>query len=268
VALLGALDEAKSMANTLIFNLREMDPGHYQGHPVVIVTEDGTGISAYEGSDILRYQEENDLQPFSKVTVSQLRGGDRFFVITPEFLDAAFDKINITAMAADTLKAYHARVVERVRDIRRRSLREKAEVIQLRMKGGSRGADIGEGENVGNIVRWINVDGLLEMPRELVKPHAPRLRRVFRLFMKALGVPDGEAEWYWAAAIQSTRTVRVRAGLDRNRVFYKLLLDPTSVEQFFHGDKGDLRNLIDIACKGVFSVSHIVKEHDDEHPEY
>lgn len=268
VSLLGELDEVKLMANALIFNLRELEPGHYQGHPVVIVTEEGASISAYEGSDILRYQEENDLQPFSKVPISQLHGGDRFFVITPEFLDAASDKINITAMASESLRAYHIRVVDRVRDIRGWSLRDKAEVIQRRMKSNAWGADIGEGENVGNIVRWINVEGLLEMPRELVKPHAPKIRKVFMLFMKALGVSDGEIDWYWAAAIQSTRKVRIRAGLDRNRVFYKLLLDPTSVEQFFHGDKGDLRNLIDIACKNVFTVSHIVKEHDDEHPEH
>ena len=266
VPLLGELDEVKLMANALIFNLRELEPGHYQGHPVVIVTEEGASISAYEGSDILRYQEENDLQPFSKVTVSQLQAGDRFFVITPEFLDAASDKINITAMASETLRAYHTRVVERVRDIRGWSLREKAEVIQRRMKGDARGTDIGEVENVDNIVRWIDVEGLLKIPRQLVKPHAPRLRKVFKLFMKALGVLDGEIDWYWAAAIQSTRKVRIRAGLDRNRVFFKLLLDPASVEQFFHGDKGDLRNLIDIACRNVFTVSHIVKEHDDEHP--
>ncbi|MGE4343643.1 MAG: hypothetical protein AB7F20_05065 [Geoalkalibacter sp.] len=266
VSLLGELDEVKLIANTLIFNLREIEPGHYQGHPVVIVTEEGANISAYEGSDILGYREENDLQPFSKVTVSQLQGGDRFFVITPEFLDAASDKINITAMASETLRAYHARVVERVRDIRGWSLREKAEVIQRRMKGDPLGTHIGEGENVGNIVRWIDVEGLLKVPRELVKPHAPRLRKVFKLFMKALGVSDGEIDWYWAAAIQSTRKVRIRAGLDRNRVFYKLLLDSTSVEQFFHGGKGDLRDLIDIACRNVFTVSHIVKEHDDEHP--
>ncbi|WP_225072566.1 hypothetical protein [Desulfuromonas sp. CSMB_57] len=268
VSLLGELDEVKLIANTLIFNLRELEPGHYQGHPVVIVTEEGASISAYEGSDILQYQEENDLQPFSKVTVSKLQGGDRFFVITPEFLDAASDKINITAMASETLRAYHARVVERVRDIRGWSLREKAEVIQRRMKSDALRTDIGEGENVGNIVRWIDVEGLLKVPRELVKPHAPRLRNVFKLFMKALGVSDGEIDWYWAAAIQSTRKVRIRAGLDRNRVFYKLLLDPTSVEHFFYGDRGDLRTLIDIACRNVFTVSHIVKEHDDEHPEH
>jgi hypothetical protein len=268
VSLLGELDEVKLMANALIFNLRDMEPGHYQGHPVVIVTEEGASISAYEGSDILRYQEENDLQPFSKVTVSQLQGGDRFFVITPEFLDAASDKINITAMATETLRAYHTRVLERRREIRGYSLREKAEVIQRRMKSDARGTDIGEGENVGNIVRWINVEGLLDTPRELVKPHAPKIRKVFKLFMQALGVSDGETDWYWAAAIQSTRKVRIRAGIDRNRVFYKLLLDPSSVEQFFQGDKGDLRNLIDIACRNVFTVSHIVKEHDDEHPEH
>jgi len=268
VSLLGELDEIKLMANTLIFNLRDMEPGHYQGHPVIIMTEEGTSISAYEGSDILRYQEENDLQPFSRVTVSQLQGGDRFFVITPEFLDAASDKINISAMATETLKAYHTRIVERVRDIRGLSLREKAEVIQQRMKGDDLGNNIGEGDNANNIVRWINVERLLEMPRELVTPHAPKNRNVFKHFMKALEVSDGEIEWYWAAAIQSTRKVRIRAGLDRNRVFYKLLLDPTSVEQFFHGDKGDLRNLVDIACRNLFTVSHIVKEHDDEHPEH
>jgi hypothetical protein len=268
VTLLGELDEVKLMTNALIFNLREMETGHYQGHPVIILTEEGARISAYEGSDLLRYQEENDLQPFSKVTVSQLQGGDKFFVITPEFLEAASDKINITAMATETLKAYHTRVVERVHDIRGWSLREKAEVIQRRMKGDSGVADIGEGENVDNIVRWINVENLLKTPRELVKPNAPRLRNVFKHFMRALGVSEGEIDWYWAAAIQSTRKVRIRAGLDRNRVFYKLLLDPASVEQFFHGDKGDLRNLIDIACRNVFTVSHIVKEHDDEHPEH
>ena len=262
VKLLGELDEVKLMANALIFNLREAEPGNYQGHPVVIVTDDGASISAYEGSDVLLYQEENDLQPFSKVTVSQLQGGDRFFVITPEFLDAATDKINITAMASDTLKAYHSRVAERVRSIPGWSPREKAEIVQRRMKDDAKGVDIGECENVGNIARWLDVERLLEVPRELVKPHAPRLRKVFKLFMKALGVSDGEIDWYWAAAIQSTRKVRIRAGLDRNRVFYKLLLDPTSVEQFFRGDKGDLRNLIDIACRNVFTVAHIVKEHE------
>jgi len=268
VTLLEELDEVKLMANALIYNLRESDPGDCHGHPVVIMTDDGASISAYEGSDILRYQEENDLQPFSKVTVSQLHVGDKFFVITPEFLEAASDIINITAMATESLKDYHTRVGERVRDIHGGSLREKAEVIQRRMKEEGREADIGEGDNVGNIVRWIDVERLLEIPRELVRPHAPRHRRVFNLFMKALGVSDGEIDWYWAAAIQSTRKIRIRIGLDRNRVFYRLLLDPTSIEQFFHGDKGDLLNLIDIACRNVFTASQIIKERDDEHPEH
>lgn len=268
VSLLGELDEVESMVNTLIYNLRELEPDRYQGHPIVIVTEEGARIAAYEGSDILRYQDENDLQPFSKVTVSKLDGGDQFFVITPEFLDAASDKINITAMASDSLRNYHTTVGEKVRAISEWSLKGKAEVIQRRMKSDVRGADIGEGEKVVNIIRWINVEGLLKIPRELVRPHAPKIRRVFNLFMSALGVSEGEIDWYWVAAIQSTRKARIRAGLDRNRIFYRLLLDPASVEQFFHGDRTDLRNLIDIACRNVFTVSHILKEHDDEPPEH
>ncbi|WP_136513645.1 hypothetical protein [Geomonas edaphica] len=267
ISLLGELDEVKMIANAFIYNLREIEHGQFQGHPVIIVTDDSAQVSAYEGSEILLYQEENDLQPFSKVQVSQLKSGDRFFVITSEFLDAASDKINITAMASETLKAYHARVVEKVRGIRG-SMREKAEAIQRRMQCDARGADIGEGENVGNIVRWINVEGLLEMPRDLVKPNAPKIRKVFKLFMKALGVSDGEIDWYWAAAIQSTRKVRIRAGLDRNRVFYKLLLDPASVKQFFHGDETDLLNLIDIACRNVFTVAYIIREHENGNTEH
>lgn len=265
VSLLGELDEVKLIANTLIFNLREVEPGHYQGHPVLIVTEEGVNISAYEGSDILKYQEDNDLQPFSKVTVSQLRPGDKCFVITSEFLDAASDKINITALATKTLRDYHTRVVERVSDIQGWSLKDKAEIVQKKMKDEARGTDIGEGENIGNIARWMNVVALLEAPREFVKPQAPKYRKIFKLFMKALGVLDGEIDWYWAAAIQSTRKVRIRAGLDRNRVFYKLLLDPTSVEQYFQGNRENLLTLVDIACRSVFTVTHIVKENDDEH---
>ena len=259
----GELDEVEMIVNTLMYNIRESEPGSYHGHPVIIVTDEGVDISAYEGSEILQYREDNELQPFSKSTVSQLQSGDKFFVITPAFLDSASDKINITAMASDSLRAYHLSIVQRTSNLGTHSLKRRAEIIQQKMKADADSSDIGEGENLGNIIRWINVEKLLEIPRELVKPQAPKVRRVFKLFMNALDASEAEIDWYWSAAIQSTRKARIRAGLDRNRIFYKLLLDPSSVAQYFHSDPRDLRKLIDIACGCVFTVSHIVKEHQD-----
>lgn len=263
IKLLGQLDETTLLTNSFLLNLRESEHATCQGHPVVLFTEEGTQIPAFEGSEVLKFQEESDLQPFVKTPVSGLQPGERFFVITPDFIEAASDKINITAMASETLRVYHSRVVERVKGISGYSLRDKAENIQKRMKDGMIDKDIGEAENVSNILRWINVEPLLKMPREFVKPHAPKIRKVFRLFMQALNVPDTEIDWYWVAAIQTTRKVRVRAGLDRNRVFYRLLLDPASVDKFFTGDKGDLRTLVDIACRNVFTITRIAKEHQD-----
>lgn len=268
ISLLGDLDEVELMASAMSFNLREDGLDQYAGHPVLIKTEEGYSIKASEGTEVLRYTEDNDLQPFSKVTVAKLQDGDRFFFMTNDFIDNVRDKLNITAEATKTLHDYHALILEKKKQIPGTSLKGNAEYLQKQIRDISKTTVPHEVDNLDNIKRWINVEKLLDMPREVVRPQAPKTMKVFRIFMKALGVGEVETDWYWATAIQSTRKVRVRAGFDRARLFYRLLIDPSSVENLFKGDKGDLKNIIDIACRSVFTVQAIIKEHEDANPEY
>jgi hypothetical protein len=266
VTLLGDIDELDLLSNALSFNMRDGELNAAQGHPVIIITEDHCSIKAHEGSLVLRYDDENYIQPFSRVTVADLQNGDKIFFATPDFFDATDESLISPASATTFLMNYHQTIQERVNRLPGTTIRDKArslkQIIQLSMPSG----DFHEVDNLDNLVRWINVEDLINAPREVVKPNAPKLRRTFLIFTKALEISENEADIYWGMAIQSTRKARIRAGVDRTRVIYRLLIDSSSAGKLISKDK--IRHLIDVACRYVFTVHDIKKECADEHQEH
>ena len=264
IDMLESVDELSILSDILTVNMR-YDPelGPVRGHPVVVETDEGLYIKACEGSMVLKYDSNNELQPFKKATVASLVLGDQFFVATPDLMDNLNDKFNLSAMATEHLHMYHMRVRDLAAKLPGTSMRQKAIALQCKMQQDSEGGSLPEISNIANVVRWISVDQLLGQPRDLVNPHAPKTAKLFTVFTKALGFSEAEAEWFRMVAIVSTRRIRIRAGLDRARLIYKVLLDPSSVEPYIRGDKGALKSIKDIACQHVLTAVQIIKEHED-----
>ena len=77
-----------------------------------------------------------------------------------------------------------------------------------------------------SIRQWIDVAALVETPRDEVRPQAPRDRRHYLCFMKALGIADDVARHYWDWGIFWTRSMRIRSGTAFHQVFMGVLIDP------------------------------------------
>ena len=67
---------------------------------------------------------------------------------------------------------------------------------------------------------------LVDAPRDEVRPQAPRDRRHYLCFMKALGIAEDVARHYWDWGIFWTRSMRIRSGNAFHQVFMGVLIDP------------------------------------------
>jgi hypothetical protein len=70
---------------------------------VIIKTSEGVTIRAFEGSEILIYDDEDELNPFSRTIAKDLQSGDEICILGDDFIEAAREKLNLTATAADTV---------------------------------------------------------------------------------------------------------------------------------------------------------------------
>ncbi len=84
-------------------------------------------------------------------------------------------------------------------------------------------------ENVTNVLRWISIEGLREVPIEERRPQAPRRRRHFLAFAKAIGIEQNMAETYWNLSICQIRKDRINEGRGAGEFFTNLLFDATYV---------------------------------------
>ena len=74
--------------------------------------------------------------------------------------------------------------------------------------------------------RWIEVRTLIDSPRDAVRPHAPRDKRHFLVFMKALKIDDVASKYYWDWGVSLTRSERIKGGTSFHQSFMGILIDP------------------------------------------
>jgi hypothetical protein len=192
------------------------------GPPRIIHTSGDLKIRAFDGSDFALYDSEA-LQVFSRRSAKDLQPGDQVCVFSPDFIDAAREKLNLTVNASDVLALYHKDVAQAVERLPGADMTAKAAALKDRILKNDPTLSL---PGLPSIRDWIDVLPLIDAPRDEVRPHAPRDRRHYLCLMKALGISDDIARHYWDFGIFWTRSMRIRKGAEFHQVFLGILVDP------------------------------------------
>ena len=192
------------------------------GTPRVIATTGDLQIKAFDGTEVAAYDSEA-LQVFSRKLAKDLVPGDQICVFSPDFVGMAREKLNLSANASEILPLYHKAVVDAALSLPGADMTGKASALRERMMKLDPSLNL---PTIQAIRHWIDVADLLGAPRNEVKPQAPRDRRHYLCFMRALGVSEDVARHYWDWGIFWTRSMRIRSGASFHQVFMGILIDP------------------------------------------
>ena len=191
----------------------------------LITLTDGVRIRAFEGSEFALY-EPDALQHFSRKVAKDLGPGDQICVFSPEFVSLARERLKFSANAPDVLKLYHQAVAEAAMRLPGWDWTERTDSLRRRMLTIDRRLDLPSGAAMRH---WIDVDDLIKAPRDAVRPQAPRDRRHYGVFMRALNISDDVARYYWDFGVSWTRSARIKSGAFFHHVFMGVLIDPYGV---------------------------------------
>lgn len=190
----------------------------------IIRTSGYVQIRAYDSSELAVY-DPDALQPFSRKLAKDLEPGDQICVFNSDFVDAAREKLHLSATAPEVLTLYHNAVAEAVAKLPGYDLTAKADSLRnLILKIDPSLSRSLPGPQ--SIRQWIGVADLAETPRDEVRPQAPRDRQHYLCFMKALGIADEVAQRYWDWGIFWTRSMRIKNGAAFHQIFMGVLIDP------------------------------------------
>ncbi len=231
--------------------------GPGSGPTRIIRTSGDLQIRAFDGSEFALYNPDA-LQVFSRKFASDLTPGDQICVFSPDFVDSAREKLSLTANASEVLALYHRAVAEAVAKIIGSDIATKAAAVRERILkiDPSLSASLPE---LQSIRHWIDVADLIDAPRDEVRPQAPRERRHYLCFMKALGISDDVARHFWDWGVFWTRSMRIRTGFAFHQVFMGILIDP-------HGAAGRLPAARRHEVWRIYETAehHVVTVHSNE----
>lgn len=181
-------------------------------------------IRAFDGTELAVY-DADALPAFSKCRAKDLKPGDQICVFTPDFVDAAREKLHLSATAPEVLSLYHTAVAEAAAKLPGRDFNAKADALReaILKIDPSLASSLPGSQAIRN---WIDVADLLKAPRDEVRPQAPRDRGHFFAFMKALAIADDLARLYWDLGVFWTRSARISTGSAFHQVFMGILIDP------------------------------------------
>jgi hypothetical protein len=188
----------------------------------IIRTSGDVQIRAFDGSELAAY-DPDALQGFSRRLAKDLQPGDQICVFSPDFVDAAREKLHLSAMAPEILTLYHKTVAEAAARLPGQDLTAKADTLRRLILEVDSSPSL---PGPQSIRQWIDVADLVDAPRDQVRPQAPRDRRHYLCFMKALGISEDAAQHYWDWGIFWTRSMRIRSGNAFHQVFMGVLIDP------------------------------------------
>lgn len=190
----------------------------------IIRTSGYVRIRAFDGTELAVY-DPDALPAFSKRPAKDVLPGDQICVFTPDFVDAARDKLHLSASAPEVLTLYHQAVAEAAKKLPGQDLYKKADALReaILQTDPSLASSLPGSQSIRS---WINVANLLTAPRDEVRPQAPRDRAHYFAFMKALGTADDIARIYWDLGVFWTRSARISRGSAFHQVFMGILIDP------------------------------------------
>jgi hypothetical protein len=190
----------------------------------IIRTSNYLRIRAFDGTELAVY-DPDALPVFSKRLAKDLVPGDQVCVFTPDFVDAARDKLHLGASAPEVLGLYHRAVAEAAAKLPGGDMNSKADGLRDRILNmdPSLASSLPTSQSIR---QWIDVVDLLQESRIEVRPQAPRDRRHFFTFTKALGIAEDVARIYWDLGVFWTRSARISSGSAFHQVFMGILIDP------------------------------------------
>lgn len=191
----------------------------------LIRTSGDIQIRAFDASELAVY-DPDALQVFSRRLAKDLQPGDQICVFSQDFIDAARERLHLSATAPEVLTLYHKAVAEAAATLPGSDLTAKADALRTRIMKIDPSPSLPGPQSVR---QWIDVADLPNAPRDQVRPQAPRDRRHYLAFMKALGIADDVARLYWDMGIYWTRSMRISSGAAFHQLFMGVLIDPHGV---------------------------------------
>jgi hypothetical protein len=188
----------------------------------IIRTSGDVQIRAFDGSELAVY-DPDALQPFSRQLAKDLQPGDQICVFSPDFVEAAREKLHISATAPEVLTLYHKAVAEAALKLPGHDLTAKADALRRMILEVDPRLSL---PGPQSIKQWISVGNLIDKPRDEVRPQAPGDRHRYLCFMKALGIADDVAGYYWDWGVFWTKSMRIKSGAAFHQVFMSVLVDP------------------------------------------
>eukprot|EP01037_Dinobryon_pediforme_P010504 gene10504-10572_t len=200
----------------------DMTDGQTAGRDLIRITlESGRELRALRGSAMIRHNRQAAINPYDRVSASQLLAGDAIVVPDRAFVDAARRVLPVHVLAQGWVKIYHDTIVGALATLPGNTLSAKARALHARLQAQNLRAT-----SVAAVQEWLRAEEHRADPAELLRPHAPQSRGDFALFAAALGIPAQIAEKMWNEGIDQLRVGRRRAGARMARAFISVLVDP------------------------------------------
>lgn len=158
------------------------------------------------------------LVTYGESEASKVGEGDEICVMGHAFIEKMRPLLNISAVAAEEIRAYHDVVRERFRAIPGASVSARLRALSDKM--GEPRVD------PAKMKYWVSLDDEADKALHDVVPHAPRDRETYLRFMTALGVSERTARRFWAWAVIEQRSVRQRVGTVLYDAYRSILVDP------------------------------------------
>jgi hypothetical protein len=226
----------------------ENDNDHWR----LILEDAGTVIV---GKRVYRY--DPDTNPtFAIVDVGQVQINDSIFVMTDELRESiealltahGYPVLGRGLTKATALKQYQSMVSQQVKTLfPQKTMVARVEAIKQRM------LDIDPalpGPSGNRIHYWLDVDDASGD----TAPHAARDLRTFRVFLKALGIPDHLTDIFWQMAVLKTRTGNQLAGRLMSDFHSHILFQQESLQIYENIKPADIQRLQRESLKALFRV--------------
>jgi hypothetical protein len=215
---------------------------------IELTMQSGQSIIARPRTGLVRRDNSRFIRRFVEIDVNDVSEGDEICVIGPRFIEKARTLLNITAAAAEEIRVYHELVQKRFAEIDAPNRLARLKLLCEKMGEPS--------VHPGTAAYWVHLDGEAAKPLYEVVAHAPRDRSLFMRFTNALGIGSQLAARFWAWAVITQRSSRVRAGAAFHDAYKGILTDQHSALAANKDRAAEIRGLYVAADENVSIVTN------------
>jgi len=223
----------------------------------IILSREKKELLCYKGSQLLKFNGDNELKPFSITEAKSIKRGDHICFIDDDFFEEVRNNFCMVASASKMLRAYHIAVSDAFESFPGVNVKEK--VDYLRAKIMQYVSDPKDVPAPNSVKRWVDVRCLIDTPLEKVTSHAPRSWPLFKAFMQALDFDETFIQMCWTQGVQKTRGDRIVLGNFSHSFFLNAIVNPCSYIEEHPERKEYIEGLVEEAHRSVSTVK-IVEE--------